>query len=102
MTQLSDYHTSEEGTSTTCYPQEMKRLTKQKNRARKSKKKAKQLKQKLKLERRLNKEREQRYQMESELKCALFLLRAMAKSGQSPLLGLSGGYGPVEGGGDEL
>ena len=90
---LTDYKSSQETTTSACSSRLEGKMKRVRKAAKKEKRRAKDFKKKLKLERKLNTERERRYQAEADLKCAVFLLNVMAQGRQIPLPDLSQGGG---------
>lgn len=90
---LTDYKSSQETTTSACSSRLEGKMKRARKAAKKEKRRAKDFKKKLKLERKLNTERERRYQAEADLKCAVFLLNVMAQGRQIPLPDLSQGGG---------
>ncbi len=86
---LTDYKSSQETTTSACSSRLEGKMKRVRKAAKKEKRRAKDFKKKLKLERKLNTERERRYQAEADLKCAVFLLNVMAQGRQIPLPDLS-------------
>ena len=86
---LTDYKSSQETTTSACSSRLEGKMKRVRKAAKKEKRRAKDFKKKPKLERKLNTERERRYQAEADLKCAVFLLNVMAQGRQIPLPDLS-------------